>query len=106
MPVYEYECTDHGVFEALTPLARYSEPAPCPSCDAQSARVISTPHLASMPRANYIATERNERSRHEPRLVKREHQHSHGVNEKTKDPHGRPALRASHGSRPWALEHG
>jgi putative FmdB family regulatory protein len=109
MPVYEYECTDHGVFEALTPLARYAEPAPCPECDLASVRVISTPHLASMARASYVAAERNERSRHEPRMVKKDrsgHDHKHGVNEKTRDPAGRPALRASHGSRPWALEHG
>jgi putative FmdB family regulatory protein len=99
MPVYEYECTDHGVFEALTPLARYSEPSPCPSCEHASPRVISTPHLASMPRANYVAHERNERSRHEPRLSKR-------AAAKPQDPAQRPALRAGHGSRPWALEHG
>jgi putative FmdB family regulatory protein len=103
MPVYEYECTDHGVFEAMNPLARYSEPAPCPRCDVPSTRVISTPHLVSGS-SDFKARDRNERSRHEPRLVKREH--AHGVNENTRDPAGRPALRASHGSRPWALEHG
>jgi putative FmdB family regulatory protein len=96
MPVYEYECADHGVFEAMNPLSRYSEPLPCPTCDASASRVISTPHLASGS-TDFKARDRNERSRHEPRMVRRE---------QPKDPSGRPALQASHGSRPWALEHG
>ncbi len=105
MPVYEYECNSHGLFEAMHPMARSSEPSPCPTCEVQSMRVLSTPHLASGS-TNFKARDRNERSQHEPRMVKREHNHSHGKNEKTTDPAGRPALRASHGSRPWALEHG
>jgi putative FmdB family regulatory protein len=106
MPVYEYECADHGVFEAMNPMARSAEPSPCPSCEVLSLRVLSTPRLAGMARSTMLAMDRNERSRHEPRLVKREHDHGHGKNKQTKDPTGRPALRASHGSRPWALEHG
>lgn len=43
MPIYEYYCSDcHGVFEQLRRLRDANEVAPCPECDADGTRVLST----------------------------------------------------------------
>jgi putative FmdB family regulatory protein len=41
MPVYEFECADHGVFEDIFPVG--TEEAPCPVCDKKCSRVFVTP---------------------------------------------------------------
>jgi len=41
MPLYEYYCADeHAVFELLRPVREASNPQPCPSCDAESRRLM------------------------------------------------------------------
>lgn len=97
MPLYEYECREHGVFELVRPMAESRLGAPCPRCGLLSARILSTPARLCLPRATRVAHERNERSRHEPKLVQREAVSSSPVQS--------PPLRHG-GGRPWALEHG
>ena len=96
MPLYEYDCKQHGVFEAIHSIMQAEEPQRCPSCDALSQRVLSAPRLACVGAHERIARDRNEKSQHEPRLSR----------PPKAAPSERPALRASHGSRPWVLEHG
>ena len=100
MPMYEYECESHGVFEAIRSLRDAALPDPCPTCGLAARRVLSAPRLAQMAASEVIARDRNERSRHEPRVVKG-------------GPSGqplaknveRPALQRSPSPRPWVLEH-
>lgn len=99
MPLYEYDCGKHGVFETMHSMHDAEQPERCPSCGASSPRVLSAPRLACVSKNERIARERNEKSRHEPRQAK---QKKAGP----KVPGTRPALRASHSSRPWCLEHG
>jgi putative FmdB family regulatory protein len=102
MPMYEYQCMDHGTFEALRAIDKRAAPAPCPNCKARSRRILSAPRRAAMERSTLVAHERNERSRHEPRV-------SRGPNKPKPKPAAegeRPALHVSHGKRPWVLEHG
>jgi putative FmdB family regulatory protein len=114
VPVYEYECSAHGLFETLRPLAEYNFPAPCPTCDAASPRVMSVPHLVGVPRATMIAHDRNEQSRHQPRVSQHKHgdraHHEHtsvAAAAKQAIAQGqRPALRHYTGKRPWVMEHG
>ena len=106
MPVYEYECRSHGVFEAFKPLAEYTSPADCPDCATPAGRILSVPHLASVPRATRIAHERNERSRHEPRMAHGCSDPHHPKHAAPKPVGERPALRAYTGKRPWVIEHG
>ena len=112
MPVYEYQCDDHGVFEVLKSLAEYAEPAACPSCDVTATRLLSTPHLSGLARPNMIAHERNERSRHEPRRVKSTHDHAHPHHREAraiasaKGEPQKPVLKQYTGARPWVIEHG
>jgi putative FmdB family regulatory protein len=104
VPLYEYECPEHGVFEAMNVMARSAEPAACPTCDARSPRIVSAPRLASLPRAQVLARDRNERSRHEPRVSSRPDLDSEGHCHR----HAKAAprgLRGYHGARPWVIEH-
>lgn len=95
MPIYEYECSEHGLFDESRPMQRSREGAECPACGRAAPRVLSPTRTTAMPRAASIARSRNEQSRHEPRVV----QQRAKVREQ-------PRLRASHGHRPWVLEHG
>lgn len=68
MPVYEYFCDTCGPFEALAPMARYSEPCDCPDCAAPAPRVMMTaPNLAVMSSSIRKAHETNERSADSPK---------------------------------------
>jgi putative FmdB family regulatory protein len=114
MPLYEYDCPQHGVFEAMRGLSEYSEPAPCPECSVRASRVLSLPRVSSMARSEVVARDRNERSAHEPRVARRsgdEHARHHRC--RGSENHGKPAplstkpqLKAYKGSRPWVIEHG
>jgi len=113
VPVYEYECTDHGLFETLRPLSEYNLPSPCPTCSVAALRVLSVPHLAGVPRATMIAHDRNEQSRHEPRVSKHKHgDHTHHHHSSAASAAKvaiaagqRPALQQYKGKRPWVMEH-
>lgn len=96
MPIYEYECPEHGVFERERAMAEARSPAPCPVCDVAARRIISAPNLTALPRSAVLARDRNERSRHEPRVVQREARRDTGP----------PRARSHAGPRPWVLEHG
>jgi putative FmdB family regulatory protein len=98
MPIYEFECTDHGAFELTRPMAQVREPALCPDCGELGKRLLSAPNLATGSAVGRRAAAINERSQHEPRIVKRE----------AAKPSGEPAKRAvqtSHGGYPWSIGH-
>lgn len=97
MPLYEYQCDDHGLFEAERPMVRSAEPAACPACASAARRVLSATRTALVPRASRVARDRNEQSQHAPQLRQRA--------APSAAPRRRP-LQVSHGSRPWVLEHG
>jgi len=97
MPIYEYECTEHGLFEAERPMMRSAEANECPACHGAARRVLSTTRTTLVPRASALARDRNEKSQHAPELRR--------VEAPAAPRPSRPALQASHG-RPWVLEHG
>ena len=55
MPVYEYQCSEHGVFELIKSVAQVREPGLCPACEQPGQRLISAPMLSVMPRSQVIA---------------------------------------------------
>jgi putative FmdB family regulatory protein len=71
MPLYEFECREHGVFELERRMAEASDAASCGVCGHDAARIVSLPNLAQVPRWKAKAREVNERSQHAPRLVTR-----------------------------------
>jgi putative FmdB family regulatory protein len=98
--MYEYECHTHGTFETMRALAEAALPEPCPACGAHASRILSAPRLAQVSRAERIARDRNERSSHEPRSVRKPQPAA------THERRELPPLQRSPHSRPWALEHG
>jgi putative FmdB family regulatory protein len=98
MPLYEYDCEAHGVFELSRSMAESAARAACPECAAESPRILSTPNLRAAPRAAVLARDRNERSAHEPNVVTRAPAPSESA--------APPRATASHGTRPWMLGHG
>jgi putative FmdB family regulatory protein len=98
MPIYEYECSEHGLFEAERPMRRSAEAGECPACQGSARRVLSTTRTALVPRSSAIARDRNTKSQHAPELRRSEAGPAPRAHT--------PLLQASHGSRPWVLEHG
>jgi len=97
MPVYEYRCKRHGVFERVAGMKESADPAACPRCKKGSQRILSSVRGAQMSATEVRARDRNERSQHEPKVVQ--------TKKKPLAPGQRPKLQSSHTSRPWALEH-
>ena len=115
MPIYEFQCTQHGLFEEIRPMRRSAEPATCPDCGESARRVLSVPRLAQLPRAVSSAHARNEKSQHSP-----EHRQGSKKLQDSANGHGNPnrhdglahrqgerqRLHTHPSSRPWVLEHG
>jgi putative FmdB family regulatory protein len=95
MPLYEYECEDHGVFEEARRIAESADDSTCPVCHGTARRIVSATNLGRLERSQVKAMDRNERSRHEPRIVRTE----------TMKESRPPPLRAAHGGYPWAIGH-
>ena len=56
MPVYDYKCREHGLFNTLATMEDAAKPAECPTCKALSPRVIVLPsHIAAMDPAKRAA---------------------------------------------------
>lgn len=54
MPVYEYLCKScDGVFETIRPIAKASDPAPCPVCAKKAQRIPPTSFSAFTMRDGY-----------------------------------------------------
>jgi putative FmdB family regulatory protein len=101
MPIYEYECGQHGLFEELRPLSRCSEGADCPECAVLSPRVLSATRTNLVPRSLSVALARNEKSQHAPDVCA--HGHSHPKPTRPARPGQAQVYR---GKRPWVMEHG
>ena len=54
MPVYEYHCKPcDGIFEAILPIAKASDPAPCPVCSKKAQRLPPSSFSAFTMREGY-----------------------------------------------------
>lgn len=67
MPVYDYKCTEHGLFHELATMADAGQPKACPKCGKASARVIMIPpEVLAMAPDQRAAMAHNEEARHQP----------------------------------------
>jgi putative FmdB family regulatory protein len=98
MPLYEYECDVHGVFEMTRSMAEAREAARCASCRRFARRILSATRVWLVDRSERVARDVNEKSRNEPRVERRTVGPSPGAE--------RPRKRMRSRGRPWALEHG
>ena len=81
MPVYDYKCRSHGIFNELATLMESQQPQPCPQCQSLSPRVICLPpEILNMPAPLKKAHATNEKARHEPEFSsaeRRQSDHAH-----------------------------
>jgi putative FmdB family regulatory protein len=115
MPLYDYECPSCGAFREWGKMSEYQEPAACPECGGQAARMVATPRLG-MESGLRKALASSERSAHEPRVVRRRrgdpipHHDAHAdlmrVREERSTRKGEPRKAETHASHhPWILRH-
>src|SRR5215467_8572052 len=70
MPIYEYRCDQHGVFEIIRPLSMARESATCLVCGSEARRVFSVPMVRTGSRTALLAAmDHSEKSRDEPEVV-------------------------------------
>ena len=110
MPLYEFACERHGVFEAIRPMDAWCEPCACPECGSDAPRVLLTaPHLASGDRGRMKAHGVNEAAADSP---KRLSTHGPGCSccaggkKKARATLTRPdGSKSFPASRPWMISH-
>jgi putative FmdB family regulatory protein len=71
MPLYDYQCETCGPFSAMKKMTESGLATACGNCGSMSERVISVPYFALLTKAKRSAYERNEKSAHEPKAVRR-----------------------------------
>jgi putative FmdB family regulatory protein len=69
VPVYQYRCAEHGVFEVTLAMGAAAAWRRCAGCNADARRVFSPPLLSRTPTAVTAAIEHAEKSRFEPEVV-------------------------------------
>ena len=72
MPIYEFECRDRGVFELGRTMAERDRTGPLPLLRPDIETHRKPPSLAQLAATEVKARDRNEKSRHEPKVVTRE----------------------------------
>jgi len=87
MPLYDYGCRTCGPFREWRSMSEWEAKVQCPSCSLPASRLAAAPMLGVLSPNKRILHERNERSAHEPKVVRREdlpgdhrhHKHDHGL---------------------------
>jgi putative FmdB family regulatory protein len=108
MPVYDYECAQHGAFEALRPMSESAATQPCPRCGSASVRVmVSFAQLGLLSTTERRARSRNEVSAHQPKTsAQLRHEPGHGCCGGAKRQKNASSTRvAFSGGRPWMISH-
>lgn len=122
MPLYDYKCSQHGLFYELVTTEDSAKPCACPSCGELSARVIMlAPEVLAMKKENRAAHERNEKSAHAPifstveyrqeEKTRREHKHGKGCGCGDKPIRKSALMYTADGNkmfpsaRPWMISH-
>jgi len=88
MPLYEFKCSDCGVFDQWRAMAESNDPAVCPECQKPARQIFSAPALLS-------GSLRLKQESREPQLVQRS---------ADREPE-RPKVNSHAGGRPWMISH-
>lgn len=117
MPVYDYKCKEHGIFNDLATMAESDQPRACPTCQTLSARIIMVaPTVLGLSEEQRNAHATNEKSQHEPthstkdrRALDKEHAHGTGCCDHGLSP-SKMLLTAKGekifpSARPWMISH-
>jgi putative FmdB family regulatory protein len=105
MPLYAYTCSSCGDFEDWQSMTACGQSTACPRCGQVSPRAITAPTILGMDAHLRKAHARNERSAHEPQVVRRDKGEPHDHHAHA---HGGASGHAPHvhrSSRPWMIGH-
>jgi putative FmdB family regulatory protein len=105
MPIYDYECAEHGTFEMARPMSQSGNAGVCPDCGSASNRIITAPRLRTLGPLTRMSMERNEKSRHSPHVCTSGCSHKAAPAAQNTDRSGKPKLISYRGPRPWVVEH-
>jgi putative FmdB family regulatory protein len=104
MPLYPYTCDSCGDFQEWQSMKACDQSVACPRCGMVSRRAVTAPTILGMDARVRYAHMRNEKSAHEPRVVRRDDkEHGHHVHA-----HAGTHSHGSHlhrSSRPWMIGH-
>jgi putative FmdB family regulatory protein len=70
MPLYAFACGACGPFEVRRAVADAAAAGECPACGAAAQRLFTPPGVARMPAPMRAARDREERSAHQPDVVR------------------------------------
>lgn len=69
MPVYDYKCSEHGMFYQLATIEDHAKPAICPHCQRLSPRIIvMSPAILDLADDKKKAIAMNEAAKHQPQF--------------------------------------
>ena len=118
MPVYDYKCKEHGIFNELATIEDSSKPSKCPVCGVLCGRIIMmSPAILDMPESQRKGHETNEKSQNEPIFSnedrrKNDEHHScgsgcnkHKVTSSSKMLYTATGEKIFPSARPWMISH-
>ncbi|APX13489.1 zinc ribbon domain-containing protein [Tateyamaria omphalii] len=105
MPLYDYICAEHGVFQEMAPVSRFDAPCACPVCGASSVRALTVPQLSTLAPLARKAHGVNERSSDSPRRAKANGLTPSGPRIRSKSHRAADGTKSTQSSRPWMLSH-
>jgi len=117
MPVYDYKCLEHGLFNDLATIEDAHKPNTCPQCGKLSARVVMVaPDFLDMNEHKRKAASTNEKSQHEPEFSttnrrKDDELHAKGCGCSANKPGKSKLMYTAQGDkmfpsmRPWMISH-
>lgn len=105
MPLYSYICSSCGEFSDWQSITASAEPAACPQCGGASRRAVTAPTILSMDPHRRIAHARNEKSAHEPKVVRAEDLKPHDHRHDHHHHHHGGGMHVHQSSRPWMIGH-
>lgn len=103
MPLYPYTCESCGGFQKWQSMTACEGSVACPRCGSIAHRAVSAPTILGMDAHVREAHKRNEKSAHEPRVVRRNNDQGHHGHAHAGAGTHRPHLHQS--SRPWMIGH-
>lgn len=117
MPVYDYKCLQHGIFNELATMENASKPSACPQCGELSGRILMLPpEFLDMDPNKRKAVATNEKAQHAPvystaNRRKDDDEHARGCGCNSHKPGKSKLMYTAQGDkmfpsmRPWMISH-
>jgi putative FmdB family regulatory protein len=105
MPLYPYTCDSCGDFQDWQSMTACDRPTACPRCGTMSRRAVTAPTILGMDARVRNAHMRNEKSAHEPRVVRADDWKPHGHHAHVRDATNGHGSHLHQSSRPWMIGH-